>query len=517
MSRVAKATLGLMIVTMLSKCLGFARDMVLGAAYGLDSDMYIMAMNIPKVLFALVAASIATTFIPLYYENSRIGGEEEALKFANNILNITLIIGIILSILTFIFAEPIVKIFALGYKGEKFRQTVIFTRIMIFGGLFSGLSSIMTSFLQTKGCFKIPGLVGIPFNIIIIISIILSVKINIYILPIGTFLAMASQFIFQLPYAYKKGYKYKPILNFKDRYIKKIIHLISPVFVGVAVSQVNTTIDKALASTLSGGSVAALNYANRLNGFVMGLFIASIGAVIYPILSKLSLDNDDGKFAMSISRSTNIITLMVIPISIGAISLATPIVKLLFERGKFDAGATHMTSIALVFYSVGMVGFGLREILTKVFYSLQDTKTPMVNGAISMILNILFNIILIKFMGHGGLALGTSLSALICIVLLFNSLKKRIGDFGQDKIIKVMIKSLFASTIMGIVVFFTNRLLENTLYGGFIGSAIALSASIGVGCIIYVALISLFKVEEVSIISNLVKSKLVSMTNLKKH
>ena len=509
MSKVAKATLGLMVVTMLSKCLGFAREVVLGAAYGLESDMYIMAMNIPRVLFALLATAIATTFIPLFYENQKKGGDEKALKFSNNIINITLILGIILSILAFIFAEPIVRVFAFGYKGDKFTQTVIFTRIMIFGGLFSGLSSIMTSYLQINGSFKIPGLTGIPFNIIIIVSIVLSIKLNnIYILPIGTLLAMASQFLFQIPYAYKKGYRYKAVFDLKDEYIKKIIYLVSPVFIGVAISQINTTVDRALASTLNNGSVAALNYANRLNGFVMGLFIASVGAVIYPMLSKFSLNNDNEHFSESIVKSTNIIVLLVMPISIGAIFLSTPIVRFLFERGKFDSQATQMTAIALVFYAVGMLGFGLREILTKVFYSLQDTKTPMINGVICMILNIVFNLVLIRFMGHAGLALGTSLSALICIYLLFRSLKNRIGDFGQGDIFKVMIKTLISSIFMGVAVFFIHRLLSDILGTGFIGEAISLFGSIGIGVSIYLLLIYLLKIEEINIVTDLIKTRL---------
>ncbi|MDR0880533.1 MAG: murein biosynthesis integral membrane protein MurJ [Clostridioides sp.] len=509
MSKVAKATLGLMVVTMLSKCLGFARDMVLGASYGLESDMYIMAMNIPKVLFALLATAIATTFIPLYYESQREGGSEKAIKFSNNILNITLVLGVVISVLAFIFAEPIVKVFALGYKGQKLAETVMFTRIMIFGGLFTGLSNVMTSFLQINGSFKVPGLTGIPFNIIIISSIVLSVKLdNIYILPAGTLLAMASQFLFQLPFAYKKGYRYKAVFDIKDEYIKKMVYLVSPVFIGVAVSQVNTTVDKTLASTLGNGSVAALSYANRLNGFVMGLFIASVAAVIYPMLSKFSLDSNKAKFSESIVKSSNIIVLMVMPLSIGAMFLSTPIVKFLFERGKFDSQATQMTAIALVFYAVGMIGFGLREILTKVFYSLQDTKTPMINGVISMALNVAFNLVLIRYMGHAGLALGTSLSALICIGLLFMSLKKRIGDFGQRDILTVMVKTLVASIIMGVVAYFSNGFLSELLGEGFVGSAISLFGAIGIGGLIYLITVYLLKIEELNFLKDIVKARI---------
>lgn len=511
MSRVTKTTIGLMIVTILSKSLGFGRELVLGSAYGATSysDIYITAMNIPTILFYSIGTAIATTFIPLYYENRNLGGDKKSLQFTNNIFNVVLLLGLILSILAFIFAKPLVNIFAMGFDGNKLRFTVKFTRIMIFGGLVVILSNIITAFLQTKDNFIVPGLIGIPFNIIIIVSIILSAKINIYILPIGTLIAMFSQLLFQLPFAYKKGYKYKPILNIKDEYVKKIIWLVGPVFIGVAVEQVNSMVDRTLASTLAEGSISALNYANRLNGFVMGLFIVSIGAVIYPILSKLSFNNRNEEFIDIVVRSINSVILLVIPVSVGAIVLARPIISILFQRGAFDVRATSMTSTALIFYSIGMVGFGIREILGKIFYSLQDTKTPMINGAISMAVNIVLNLILVKFMGHAGLALATSISAIICIFMLFNSLKRKIGYFGQDKIIKCTIKSLISAIIMGIVTYFIYNILSNILGTGFIQAALALFGSIATGAIIYGVLIIILKVEEVNMITDMIKRKII--------
>ncbi len=183
MNKIAKTTIVLMIVTIISKFLGFGRELVLGVTYGttLYSDIFITSMNIPNILFASIGNAIATTFIPLYFENENTVGEKKSLKFTNNILNIILLLALILSIIAFIFAEPLVKIFAMGFKGEELYYTVKFTKIMIFGGVAVILSNIMTSFLHVKDNFIVPGLISLPFNIIIIISIILSVKINIYI------------------------------------------------------------------------------------------------------------------------------------------------------------------------------------------------------------------------------------------------------------------------------------------------------------------------------------------------
>ncbi|GAA0861364.1 murein biosynthesis integral membrane protein MurJ [Paraclostridium tenue] len=510
MSKVAKATIGLMIVTMLSKVLGFGRELALTYVYGASAsaDAYITSVSIPTVLFASVATSLATTFIPLFYEVDKTDGREKSLDFANNVFNIVIIISGLLAIFGFIFAEPLVKIFAINFAGEKLELAVEFTRIMIFGVIFIGLSNIMTSWLQINGKFTIPGMIGFPFNIFIILGIFLSSKGNIEIMAIGTLIGLASQFLFQLPFAIKHGYKYKPYINIKDKYIKKMIWLIIPVFIGVGVNQINAVIDRSLASTLGDGVITVLNSANRLNLFVTGLFIATIAAVIYPMLSKLSNENNSEKFAESVAQSVNSVVLLIIPISVGAIVLAEPVVRIVFERGAFDSDATHMTAVGLACYSVGMIGFGLRDILSKVFYSLKDTKTPMINGALAMIMNIILNLIFINFLGYAGLAIATSLSALICIVLLFRSLKKKIGYFGQDKIIKTLGKSLIAAIVMGGITLLSYKFLANILGLGFIQEAIALGGAVGIGVLVYGILIILFKVEEVNIAIDIVKKKL---------
>lgn len=508
MSKVAKATIGLMLATAIAKGLGFGRELVLASSYGVSmySDAYLTAMNIPVVIFAIIGITLATVLIPLYFEVNNELGEINALKFTNNVFNIVIVLCILLAIIGVVFTEQLVKIFAVGFEGETLNIAIHFTRITIMSIVFTGLSYIMTAYLQIKNNFTIPGLASVPKNIIIIVSIILSVKYNPYIMIWGTLIGIATEFIFQLPFAIKSGYKYQLYINIKDKYIKKMSWLIGPVLIGVAVNQINTMVDRTLASTLVEGSISALNYANKLNGFVMALFITSVGAVIYPMLSKLSSEENKEKFTSSVVQSINSVILLVIPISIGAIVLATPIVKLLFQRGEFDARATSMTAIALIMYSIGMVAFGLRDIIGKVFYALKDTKTPMINGAIAMIMNIVLNIILVKYLQLAGLALATSMSAIVCIFLLFGSLKKKIGYFGQDKIIKTTIKSIVAAVVMGIVTYFVYNIVSNLL--GLAKEAVSLAISVGVGAITYGILVVVLKVDEINVITDVMKKKL---------
>lgn len=510
MSKVAKSALGLMMVTMLSKILGFGRELVLTSTYGANaiSDVYITTVAIPTILFASVGTALSTTFIPMFYEIDKVEGRKQSLKFINNVFNIVILISIIMATIGFIFAEQLVKLFAMDFDGEKLKLAIDFIRIMIFGVLFIGLSNMMTSWLQINGKFSIAGMIGLPFNIFIIGGILLSARGNIKIMAVGSLVAMASMFLFQLPYAIKCGYKYKLYIDLKDENIKKMIGLIIPVFIGVGVNQINAIVDRSLASTLGDGYITVLNSANRLNGFVLGLFIMSVASVIYPTLSKLSNDDDKEGFTRSVYKSINSVVLLILPISVGAIVLAEPVVRIVFQRGAFDSHATSMTAIALACYSIGMIGFGLREILNKVFYSLQDTKTPMINGALAMAMNIVMNIVLIKFLGHAGLALATSISALICIVLLFSSLKKKIGYFGQDKILKTTFKSLVAAIVMGVVTYLIYGVLANVLGLGFIQEAVALFGSIGIGTVVYGVMVIILRVEEVNIIRGIVRNKL---------
>ena len=520
MSNLAKATIGLMIATLLSKILGFARELVLAAAYGASSysDAYLIASNIPLVIFVGIASALSTTFIPMYYDIHTSKGGKESLKFTNNIFNIVTSITILLSIVGFVFSKPIVKIFAIGFEGETLDLAVNFTKVMIWGIVFIGMRTIITAFLNSKNNFYIPGLIGIPFNIIIIVSILLSSKLNnIYLLVWGTLLGILSQFLFQLPFATKIGYKYSKYINLKEDYIEKVIWLVVPVFIGIAVNQINTMVDRTLASTLVEGSISALNYANKLNQFIMSLFITSISAVIYPRLSKLSCENDEQNFIESIVKSINSVTLLIIPVTVGAIVLSKPIVKILFQRGEFDSIATQMTSVALIFYSIGLIGMGLRDIIGKVFYSLKDTKTPMINGSVAMVINIILNIILIKFMGHAGLAFATSISSIICILLLFRSLKKKVGYFGQDKIISTTLKCIGASIIMGISTFIIYNYCINMLGVGFIYEIISLGLSILSGAIVYLILIMIFRIEEVDSIILYINKKIKCKKDMKEY
>ena len=510
MSRIAKAAVGLMIVTILSKIIGFAREQVLAFHYGTTvyAAAYFTALNIPIVIFASLGSAIATSLIPMYSSIREHGGELESQYFINNIITIVTIICTGILILSLVFTEPIVKLFAVGFDKEVFKLTVNFTRILLFGILFTGASNIIVGYLQVKGNFTIPGLISLPSSIIVIISIILSAKYGIYVLVYGTLVGTISQLIFQLPFAYKEGFRYKPILKFKDDNVKKLIFLIIPVLIGVSVNQVNNMVDRTLASTLGTDIVASFSYANKLYYFVQGLFITSIITVIYPKLSELLSKNNIEEFKNSLVKGMNIIILLIVPISIGTIVLCKPVVRLVFERGAFTSDATIITSNILALYAIGMIAFGLNDIISRAFYSLQDTKTPMINGGIVMMVNIILNVILVRYMGYGGLAIASSISAFVGLFIFIINLSKRLGKIGLNRVLWVFIKSMIASIVMGFITTISYSFISNIVGVDTISQVIKLLISVCIGAVIYALMILNLNIEETNILVNLIKSKL---------
>lgn len=489
-----KTTLILMIITIISKIFGFIRDITLSYFYGASniSDAYLISLTIPTIIFELIGIGINTSYIPIYSSIEKERDYKLAERFTNNIINIIIIICTIIILLVLLYTMPIVKLFASGFEDETLSLATRFTKISIFGIYFYSLIYILNGYLQSKNSFVVPALRGILLNLVIITAIVFSSKYGIAFLSIGSLIAMAIQFVFLVPFAYKKGHKYSFILDKNDEYLKKMLYLAIPVIIGVSVNQINILIDRTIASRIAIGGISALNYASRLNGFIQGIFVLSIATVMYPMISKMAAENNMNGLKKSLSEAISLINLLVLPATVGAVLFAEPVVKLLFGRGAFDSQAILMTSDALFFYSIGMIGFGLREVLSRAFYSLQDTKTPMMNAAVAMGLNIVLNIILSKFLGIGGLALATSISAIFCTGLLFISLRKKIGPFGIKSIIISFIKILCSSLLMGLIAKISYNILLNS-----ISQNLSLILSIGIGAFSYFAVIYFMKIEDV--------------------
>lgn len=503
-----KTAIIIMIITIFSKVFGFFRELVLSYFYGASatSDAYLISLTIPAVIFSFIGAGLSTGFIPMFSQIREKHGESDANKFTSNLVNILILVSTILVVIGLTFTEPIVKLFASGFKGETLAMAIRFTKLSLVGMYFTGTTYIYSAYLQLNNRFLTPALIGIPYNIIIMIAIAISANRDPLFLILGSVLATASQLFILIPSIKRSGYRHKFKINFKDEHLRNLMFIALPVIVGVSVNQINTLVDRTIASGLVVGGISALNYANRLNGFVQGLIVAPVATVLYPSISKMAANDNLRGLKTAINEAMNSISILIMPITVGAMIFAEPIVKLLFGRGAFDANAIALTTSALVFYSIGMIGFGLRDILSRAFYSQQDTKTPMINGSIAVVMNIVLNIVLSRYLGIGGLALATSISAIFSTGLLFYNLRKKIGALGLKKTAITFAKITLASLLMG----FVSWIIYKTLLLKMV-EELALILAIIVAALVYFVVILMFRIEEVDNMIKLIRGKLKAM------
>lgn len=501
-----KTALLIMLITVVSKIFGFVRELTLAYFYGTSgvSDAYLVSITIPSVIFGFIAAGLVAGYIPMYSRIRHDDGERVANRFTSNLVNILIVLCSIMIIIGLLFTDQIVKIFAVGFTGETLALAVSFTKISLLAIYFTGVITIYSGYLQIKGNYVIPALIGFPLNLFIILSIILSPFTNILVLAIGFVVASASQLLLMIPFLRKLNYKHKFVFDIKDKYIVNLAYITLPIIIGLSVNQINVVVDRTIASQIAVGGISALNYANRLNEFVQGIVVSSIAVVLYPMISGMAAEKNITGLKSSLAEAITGINLLVIPATIGFMLFATPIISILFSRGAFDAAALSMTSYALFFYAIGMIGFGMRDVLSRAFYSLQDTKTPVINATIGVVLNIILNIILSKYMGIGGLALATSIAAIFTSGLLFISLRKKIGPLGMKQISISFLKILFASLAMG----FLAKLSFDYLIANLLSQNLSLLIAIVVGAASYFAIIYFMKIEEVDAITSAIKERL---------
>lgn len=511
-NKAAKSALMIIIFSLGSKFLGLIREILIAAKFGsgIEVDTFVIALSVANLVGGVITATINTTFIPIITEVEIIEGKDGKIDHTNNMINLTFLISMLLTIFALIGAPILVKLLASGFKGEQFDLAVRLTRMGLPALLFSGIIGIMTGYLQSEDRFKSTALIGFPINFIYITFLLfLSRQFGIEGFMVVSVITMLSQLLLLTLDAKYSGFKYRFALDLKDKYLKRILSLSMPVLLGVVIGDLNTIVDKTLASTLVEGSISALNYSLRLNSLISGVFITAITTVIFPLISKEANNNNIDGVKAIMSTSFNLILLITLPATVGIIVLATPIVQIVFQRGSFDSVATTMTSSALVFYSFFLVANSLRLLITRVYYSLQDTKTPMINGIISVVLNIVLNLILVKYMGHAGLALATSISTTIATILLLYGLKNKIGSLGTKGYIITFFKTGIASMIMGAIAYFTYYELYKFLGVSKLYNLISLVVAVGFGVIVYIILCYVFNVKEIRDIIDRIRIRLV--------
>lgn len=497
----------LMIITIVSKITGLLREQFTSYFLGTGSlaDIYSTASNIPFTIFGFIVAGIGTSFIPIYNKIKKERGVKSADTYTSNLVNILVVISLIIIGLTIIFAPWIVKIFAVGYHGEKLDLTIKFTRIISFATTTALVSSVYIGYLNLKGSFVIPAMTGIIMNVLNMITFIVAYKFNnFFIIAFGFLLSDILKYVFFPRSLKKERYKHRIGLDFKDEHIKLMVSMSIPIIISIAAVDLSTIVDQSLATLVSKGqhgAVSSLRYSILILQLISGVIVVSIATAIFPKLSNYAVENKLPKLKKTLMESVMYAQLLVIPAMIGAMVLVKPIVSIIFERGVFDAQSTEMTANVLYFYLPTLLGHSIRDLTVRANYSLRNIKTPVKITVIEQILNIILSFIFSFFMGVAGLALGTSIATILGGIMMIYNFRRNYGKINLKNFSISTLKVLIASLIMGIFTYNSFNSLAS------FGRIIAFIGSILTSMIVYAFVIILMRIPEVRKIINQIYRK----------
>lgn len=517
--RIARAA-GLMSgATMISRVLGYVRDMILAFYFGATglSDTFFVAFRIPNLLRELFAeGSMASAVVPVLTEyQAREPGE--AVRLVRVAFTVILLVVGSICLLGMLIAPAIVSVIAPGFLDDpaKFSTTVTLTRVMFPFLLFVSLAALLMGALNVKRVFFIPALAPATLNITIILTVVLLASRlgnPILAVAIGVAIGGIMQFAFQAPAFLRQGYSMSPAYNFRHPGLRKIAKLVLPAILGMAVAQINIVVSNILASFLSGGSITYLFYSMRLVQFPIGVFGVAMGIAVLPSLSEHALKGDLKSLREDFSFSLRLLFFICVPAMAGLIALREPIVNVLFQRGRFDYAATQGTSGALLFYSLGIWAVVGVRVVTATFYSMQDTRTPVKVAAAALTANIVLSLLLLGPMRHMGLALANAMSSTVNLVLLLHFLRRRLGRVDGRKIALSLVKISLASLVMGATAWW---LLEGgSATGGLwresgrgLLKAGYLAGTVAASLVVYVLLSIVLRAEELGYVVNLIRKR----------
>lgn len=488
-----KATLTIAFFSLMSKVLGLARDIVIAHQFGtsMPYDCYQIAIKMPNMLFTIVSGALVTVIVPVFVEYAGKGRKNEAWKVFNTVMVVVALFYLTASLIGILGAPLLVKLLAPGYQAEQWRLIVELLRILLPLMVFTGLAALFTGLLNANNTFGLPAFSTSVNNILIIIfTLTLGAFYGIQGLALGTVLAAVGMALVQLPLLRKSGFRLNLKIDLKHPGVRQVYYLALPSVLGIAINQAPILTNVVLGTWLPEGSLSALSYADRLNQFPLGLFGMALSTAVFPTLSARAAAGDRDGLAGILANSLKAVALITVPASVGLMVLSKPIVSLTFERGAFNQGSAEITSAAVFFYAIGLLGQAGVFLLTRVFYSLQDTRTPVKIAVVAVLLNLVMSLILIRPLQLGGLALASSLYNLANMILLVVFLGRKLPGLYRSGLLKFSLSVLISAGLMAAATYVANQALAGCL-PGTAGLIIQVGLAGMAGIVVYLAAILL--------------------------
>ncbi|MCW8858981.1 MAG: murein biosynthesis integral membrane protein MurJ [Deltaproteobacteria bacterium] len=504
--QIISATLIMAFATSLSRVAGLVRDIVVARLFGagMVTDAFFMAFTIPNLLRRFFGeGSLTAAFVPIFSEVFHQRGEKEAQQLANRCVSLLLAVMLIVVVAGVACSPWIVKGIGYGFSQipGKIELTNQLNRLMFpYIGLVS-LLALITGILNVRGHFFLPSLSPLFLNLSMILSALTLGHIfsrPIFALAIGVLLGGVIQLLLQVPALTKYGIRLRFNFHFRgDAQLKRIMLLMLPGIVGVAIYQINIVVTRLLASFLPDGSVSYLYYGQRLFEFPQGIFIVSLAQAALPMMSRQVAEDDQQGLQQSLSFALTLITLFTLPAIVGLVLCAQPIYSLFFLGGEFSSKALENTSLALICYAPGLVFVGYSRIAAQTFYALKDTRTPVMISFWTLLVNLLAGVLLMNIYGFAGLAVALTLSSMFNALMLLFLLQRKTGTFIRSALFVPVLKALPVCLLMGVVVSAMLQLTDWSVSGMLLSKGASLLSAVVVGILVYLGGCYLLKVQEI--------------------
>lgn len=481
-------TLILMVLNLIGKLFSFFREMVFSYFYGTSAitDAFNTSTTAATLIFSVITYALSKTYIPSFSKISKERGEAAGDEFTNKLLNFSLFLCTTIMILGLVFAPYIVKMFAIGYDGEKLKIASLFMRAVILTMYPNIYAAIFSSYLQIKGDFITPALPLLILNIILGITVAISNG-NIYIMAIGIFLAYFVQFAVFPKKIKESGFKRKRAKAEIDEDIRTLIKLSIPTIFSMAAVYISTIVDQSFASIVANdGGVSVINYSLKILRIVSSTFIVPFQITAYPIIGKLAAEGNFNEVKNITSKTMVKIMILFIPSLVGLMVLSRPIISFVYMRGAFGYEDMIRTADVLFYYTIYLIGPAVADLLYLSFFSVQNTKIPTIISFIQLSVNVFLDFALSRKYGLVGLALATTLSQFVLVGLASFMYIKHFGKLDNAYIIKNIGKIAIGAAALGFTAYYTYKLRPSNLW---------LLVTILLASVVYLAIIFALKVE----------------------
>jgi len=490
-TRFAKDAGLVMVLILASRLLGFFRERAIADVFGLsiETDIFRLAFNIPDLMYyLLIAGGFNAAFIPVFSGYLARGEEDEGWRLTATFLSVVVALLALMVVLGIAFAPQLSPLVAYSYRGDERELLVRLMRLMFPAVFFTALAGAGMGIHRSYKNFAPPMWGPILYNAFIIASTyLLGEELGVVGMAYGTVAGAIANFLLQVPFIWRKSRGKRLSIDLSHPGLQQVLKLMGPAVVSLSIYQVNFIVSSNLASGLAEGSPTALRVAQTIVQLPLGVFGMGIGMVILPSLSGLAARGERDAFREMFSQSIRTVFFITIPSAVGLAVLRHPIVRLLFETGQFDAADTEMAAFALLFFTAGVWAQAGVQVLTQVYYAMQETKTLVRVSVTALVLNTLLSLLFVRFtpLGHGGLALASSITVIVNLLNYLFNLRAKIGSIDGRSIARSTLSAGLASLIMSVVVYWTDRGTEGLFGASTQGELFHLLLVISVGVAVY--------------------------------